>query len=112
LKAKLRGHFFTDTKRPVSRALSLIHSKEKDLMIKRYTKRGFYWVLLAVAWALMGYSVLLGGFSTSLADYGNDGLSCTDLRGCGGFAGCANGGSVNGCTIVCTGGGTATCTKN
>ena len=80
-------------------------------MVKRYTKRFCYWVCLTAAWGLLAYSVLFSGFSTTLADYyqqGN-GLWCYQLRGCTGQAGCTNGGSVNGCTIYCTGGSGAIC---
>lgn len=36
-------------------------------------------------------------------------LECTDLANCGGRASCNSAGTVSGCVITCTGGGTITC---
>ena len=36
-------------------------------------------------------------------------LWCFDLKNCAGAAGCYLGGNPDGCTIFCTGGGTAEC---
>lgn len=38
-------------------------------------------------------------------------LACPDLQDCCGSANCNGPGSVNGCTLTCTGGGTITCDK-
>ena len=37
------------------------------------------------------------------------GLYCSQVRSCAGSAGCTNGGSVDGCDLTCTGGGTVSC---
>jgi hypothetical protein len=37
------------------------------------------------------------------------GLNCSDLRGCGGSAGCASGGTASSCYITCEDGGLITC---
>lgn len=57
-------------------------------MSKKSAKRVMYPTLLVAAWGLMAYSVLFGGFSTSLADYGGGGgaMWCpTNNNTCGDF---------------------------
>jgi hypothetical protein len=36
-------------------------------------------------------------------------IKCSQLRGCTGAAGCFGPGDVNGCQLICQGGGTANC---
>ena len=51
-------------------------------MSKKRAKGILYPILLVVAWGVMGYSVLFGGFSTSLADYGSGSWDCPYPSGC------------------------------
>jgi hypothetical protein len=56
-------------------------------MIKKNARRVLYPMILVVAWTLMAYAVLFGGFSTSLADYGGGGggTYCPSPYSCGNF---------------------------
>lgn len=38
-------------------------------------------------------------------------LECSSISGCCGSANCGGPGTVNGCTLTCTGGGTISCAK-
>ena len=66
-------------------------------MSKKRAKRVLYPILVTTAWCLMAYSVLLGGFSTSLADYGSGQWDCPYPNGCASF-GC----NVQGSTATCS----------
>jgi hypothetical protein len=55
-------------------------------------------------WVLLFLFVAAGGYLFAQ-------LWCYQLADCSGAAGCALGGSVNGCVITCIGGGSAHCPK-
>jgi hypothetical protein len=52
---------------------------------------------------------LLGNVAARRVSADTGPLACLDLTGCCGAAGCSGPGQVNGCGIVCAGGGSITC---
>ena len=58
-------------------------------------------------------TVLLLVFSTGLVERQVRGanLECSSVSGCCGSANCGGPGSVSGCTLTCTGGGTISCAR-
>lgn len=59
--------------------------------------------------AITVLTLLLVFLSWGLMERKAAGLTCQDLTGCCGAAGCSGPGTVNGCSIVCQGGGSVTC---
>jgi len=54
-------------------------------------------------------TLLLVFLSWGVVERKADALTCQDLTGCCGAAGCSGPGAVNGCSIECAGGGSVTC---
>jgi hypothetical protein len=76
-------------------------------MVKLNIREVLRLAVLGAVWAMLVYSLLFGGFSPSLADYGAD-LTCAKVR-CGSLAGCGTSGTVEGCKLFCAGGGAIQC---
>ena len=81
-------------------------------MLKQGVRQLFRMTLLGSLWCLLVYSLLFGGFSSSLADYygGGPDLTCAKV-GCSSPAGCGINGTAQGCTLICAGGGSVQCPK-
>lgn len=63
-------------------------------------------VRLVIGSLILSLVVLMGA---AIERSVNASLCCTDLAHCTGGACCANGGNLSGCTINCSGGGSADC---
>jgi hypothetical protein len=74
--------------------------------MKQKIRLVFRLTLVGVVWGMLLYSVLLGGFSTSLADYQN--LTCQDI-GCKNLLYCGGPGTPVGCKIHCQSGAVIDC---